>query len=73
MRIGILGSGLMGGKLGTIEENTTDFIGILIGTVNRIRNTHAHGEMLLYPTSVWQTFEICADFINALFGEQAVA
>ena len=49
------------------EVNTTDFIAILIDTVNKIRNIHAHGEVLLYPASVWQTFEICTDFINALF------
>jgi hypothetical protein len=49
------------------EENTTDFVGILLNTVNWIRNTHAHGEVMLYPASVWQTFEICSDFINALY------
>lgn len=49
------------------EVNTTDFIAILIDTVNKIRNIHAHGEVMLYPASVWQTFEICTDFINALF------
>ncbi len=54
------------------KENATDFVGMLINTVNMIRNTHAHGETLLYPASVWQTFEICADFINALFRTQCV-
>ena len=49
------------------EENTTDFVGVLINTVNWIRNTHAHGDVMLYPVSVWQTFEICSDFINALY------
>lgn len=48
-------------------ENTTDYIGILLDTVHEIRNIHAHGETMLYPASVWQTFEVCADFINALY------
>lgn len=52
------------------EENTTDFVGALINTVNWIRNTHAHGDVMLYPVSVWQTFEICSDFINALYQRQ---
>lgn len=51
------------------EENLTDFIGFLIGTVNEVRNTHAHGEVMLYPVSVWRMFEICSDFINALYRE----
>lgn len=51
-------------------ENTTDFLGILVGTVHNIRNIHAHGEAMLYPASVWRTFEICTDFVNALFREQ---
>jgi hypothetical protein len=51
-------------------ENTTDFLGILVDTVHYIRNIHAHGEAMLYPASVWQTFEICTDFVNALFREQ---
>jgi hypothetical protein len=49
------------------DTNTTDYIGILLDTVNYIRNVHAHGETMLYPASVWQTFEVCADFINALY------
>lgn len=51
------------------EENTTDYLGILQHTVHEIRNIHAHGEAMLYPASVWITFEICSDFINALFQE----
>ncbi|MHB8742206.1 MAG: hypothetical protein ACYC9L_03695 [Sulfuricaulis sp.] len=50
-------------------ENTTDYIGILLDTVHEIRNIHAHGETMLYPASVWRTFEICSEFINALFRE----
>jgi len=34
------------------EENTTDFIGLIIDTVNRIRNSHTHGETVLFPVSV---------------------
>lgn len=49
------------------EVNTVDYLGVLIGTVNDIRNAHAHGETFLYPASAWQTFEVCSDFINALF------
>jgi hypothetical protein len=48
-------------------ENTTDYLGILLNTVHEIRNIHAHGEIMLYPASVWMTFEICSDFINALY------
>jgi hypothetical protein len=48
-------------------ENTTDYLGILLDTVHEIRNIHAHGETMLYPASVWMTFEICSDFINALY------
>lgn len=48
-------------------ENTTDYIAILLDTVHEIRNIHAHGETMLYPASVWMTFEICSEFINALF------
>lgn len=48
-------------------ENTTDSLRILLGTVHKIRNIHAHGETMLYPAAVWMTFEICSDFINALF------
>lgn len=55
------------------EKNTTDYLGILLSTVNRIRNVHAHGETMLYPASVWQTFEVSSEFINALFGEQTSA
>ncbi len=55
------------GEVQVPSENTTDYIKILINAVHKIRNNHAHGEMALYPASVWQTFEICADFINALF------
>lgn len=51
-------------------ENGTDYISILMNTVHRIRNIHAHGETMLYPASVWATFEICSDFINALFRNQ---
>lgn len=51
-------------------ENTTDYLGILLDTVHEIRNIHAHGEIMLYPASVWTTFEICADFINSLFKER---
>lgn len=50
-------------------ENTTDYLKILIDTVHKIRNIHAHGETMLYPAAVWMTFEICSDFINALFQE----
>jgi hypothetical protein len=52
-------------------ENTTDYLGIVLDTVHEIRNIHAHGETMLYPASVWMTFEICLDFINALFKEHA--
>lgn len=47
--------------------NTTDFLATLLKTVHRIRNLHAHGETMLYPASVWTTFEMCMEFINALF------
>ena len=52
------------------EKDTIDFVGVLIQTVNWIRNTHAHGDVMLYPVSVWRTFEICSDFINALYRRQ---
>lgn len=48
-------------------KNTTDYLGILLDTVHEIRNIHAHGETMLYPASVWMTFEICSDLINALY------
>ncbi len=51
------------------KENTTDYLGILVDTVHHIRNIHAHGEPMLYPPSVWTTFELCSEFINALFNE----
>lgn len=47
--------------------NTTDYLAVLLKSVHRIRNVHAHGQTMLYPASVWTTFEMCADFINALF------
>lgn len=50
-------------------ENTTDYLRVLQHRVHKIRNIHAHGEVMLYPASVWMTFEICSDFINALFKE----
>ena len=51
------------------ETNSIDYIGVLLDTVNEIRNTHAHGETLLYPASVWRSFEMVSDFVNALFPE----
>lgn len=54
-------------EIQTPVENTTDYLGVLMHTVHKIRNIHAHGETMLYPASVWMTFEICLDFINALF------
>ncbi|MHB1142254.1 MAG: hypothetical protein ACYC1T_10935 [Sulfuricaulis sp.] len=56
-------------EIQTPVENTTDYLGVLMHTVHKIRNIHAHGEAMLYPASVWMTFEICSDFINALFQE----
>lgn len=55
------------------EENTIDYLGILLKTVHRIRNAHAHGETMLYPASVWTTFEVSSEFINALFRGQTGA
>lgn len=54
-------------------ENTTDYLGVLMDTVHKIRNIHAHGETLLYPAAVWMTFEICSDFINALYDDSTRA
>ncbi len=51
-------------------ENNTDYLGKLKYTVNKIRNAHAHGENLLCEPSVWESFEMCADFINVLFYEE---
>lgn len=59
------------GEIQMPAENTTDYLGILMDTVHKIRNIHAHGETMLYPVSVWMTFEVCSDFINALFPEVA--
>lgn len=50
-------------------ENTTNFLEILMNTIHKVRNIHAHGNTMLLPASVWKTFEICRDFINALFRE----
>lgn len=47
--------------------NTVDYLDVLQRTVNKIRNLHAHGEFILHPSSVWHTFEMCADFINAIY------
>lgn len=58
-------------EIQTPVENTTDYLGVLMHTVHKIRNIHAHGETMLYPAAVWMTFEICSDFINALFKENA--
>ena len=49
------------------ENTSPDYLRILLDTVHEIRNIHAHGETMLYPASVWMTFEICSDFINALY------
>ncbi|HED12441.1 MAG TPA: hypothetical protein ENI62_02085 [Gammaproteobacteria bacterium] len=49
------------------NTNTVDYLDILLRTVNKIRNWHAHGEHILHPPSVWHTFEMCADFINAIY------
>lgn len=48
-------------------ENPVDYIGILLDTVNEIRNIHAHGDPMLYPASAWQSFEMCCDFVDALY------
>jgi len=47
--------------------NDIDYIAVLLDTVNEIRNAHAHGDTFLYPASVWQSFEMVSEFINALF------
>lgn len=49
------------------KTNTVDYLDVLLRTVNKIRNWHAHGEYILHPPSVWHTFEMCADFINAIY------
>jgi hypothetical protein len=40
----------------------------LIGILPKLRNDSAHGNNPLYPGSVFH-LQICADFINQLFGE----
>lgn len=50
-----------------LAENPVDYVAVLLDTVNFIRNMHAHGDAVLYPASVWQSFEMCSDFVNALF------
>jgi hypothetical protein len=47
--------------------NTVDYLSILLRSVNKFRNLHAHGEYILDPVFVWHTFEMCADFINAIY------
>mgnify|MGYP001813515653 CR=1 FL=1 len=49
------------------DTNTIDYLAILLRTANKIRNRHAHGEYILHPPSTWHTFEMCADFINAIY------
>lgn len=49
------------------DINTVDYLSIPLDTVNKIRNWHAHGEYILVPRSVWHTFEMCADFVNAIY------
>lgn len=49
------------------KNNTLDYLVILQGTVNKIRNWHGHGELMLHEPSVWTSFEMTTDFINALF------
>ncbi|MEN8131532.1 MAG: hypothetical protein ABFS45_15335 [Pseudomonadota bacterium] len=49
------------------NTNTVDYLDVLLRTVNKIRNWHAHGEFILRPPSVWHTFEMCADFVNAIY------
>jgi hypothetical protein len=48
-------------------ENAVDYVSVLLETVNNIRNIHAHGDVMLYPASAWQSFEMSTDFINALY------
>lgn len=50
--------------------NEIDYVSVLLGRVNNIRNAHAHGDTFLYPASAWQSFEMTSEFIDALFNVQ---
>ena len=48
------------------EDFAVDALEVFQSTMPRIRNIHAHGSSMLYPT-VLHTFEVVTDLINQLF------
>lgn len=53
----------------TADDLAHDWIGDLIDSLPKIRNTYAHGSGMLYP-NVLRTFEIVGDLINQLYPVQ---
>lgn len=48
------------------DQNTFDYINHLVEHTHVIRNMHAHGNSMVYPT-VLHTFEMVSEFVNQLY------